>query len=274
MACPEPCNTASCTTTPLPRLPIYHRNPPLSSMTPSLNGLTGACLSGKPGVAPLQGFVQELIRRSRTSGTVLQTALCYIEAVRRNPQRSQAHPPQPGRKLHTRNPPRMANWRHQNRPPRRHFFAPAGPLSHPLSWRQIFSRIGATPTEPGRNSLVSVLVRLAGAKRRLAMLWVGKQSGKPLARSRSHADLSFGTMNLYGTSSRTIGRSRTLPSIGTGCSNAQAFPVALTPPKLDPYQEWLILNQSCLEAEEEEPTPVAAERMSVAPMSAAAAQFL
>jgi len=77
-------------------------------------------------------------------------------------------------------------------------------------------------------------------------------------------------MNLYGTSSRTIGRSRTLPSIGTERSNAQAFPVALTPPKLDPYQEWLILNQSRLEAEEEEeeePTPVAAERMSVAPMS-------
>ncbi|KAF9653202.1 hypothetical protein BDM02DRAFT_3071137, partial [Thelephora ganbajun] len=34
-------------------------------------------------VVPLHGFVQELIRRSRTSGTVLQTALCYIEAVRR-----------------------------------------------------------------------------------------------------------------------------------------------------------------------------------------------
>jgi len=51
-------------------------------------------------------------------------------------------------------------------------------------------------------------------------------------------------------------------------SNAQTLPVALTPPKLDPYQEWLILNQSRLEAEEEEeeePTPVAAERMSVAP---------
>jgi len=28
MACLEPCNTASCTTTPLPCLPIYRRNPP------------------------------------------------------------------------------------------------------------------------------------------------------------------------------------------------------------------------------------------------------
>jgi len=58
--------------------------------------------------------------------------------------------------------------------------------------------------------------------------------------------------------------------MGTECSNAQTFPVALTPPKLDPYQEWLALNQSRLEAEEEEeeePTPMAVECMSVAPMS-------
>ncbi|KAF7782338.1 hypothetical protein Agabi119p4_1714 [Agaricus bisporus var. burnettii] len=31
---------------------------------------------------PIKGFVHEVIRRSRTSGCVLQTALCYIEAVR------------------------------------------------------------------------------------------------------------------------------------------------------------------------------------------------
>jgi len=64
-----------------------------------------------------------------------------------------------------------------------------------------------------------------------------------------------------------IGRSRTLPSIGTESSNAQTFPVAPSPPKLDPYQEWLVLNQSRLEAEEEEEvenTPMAVECMSVA----------
>lgn len=44
--------------------------------------------------------------------------------------------------------------------------------------------------------------------------------------------------------------------------------MALTPPKLDPYQEWLILNQSRLEAEEgeeEQLTPMAVECMSVVP---------
>jgi len=31
---------------------------------------------------PIKGFVHEVIRRSRTSGCVLQTALCYLEAIR------------------------------------------------------------------------------------------------------------------------------------------------------------------------------------------------
>ena len=88
-------------------------------------------------------------------------------------QRSRAHPCHPGRKLHTRNPPRIANCRRQNRPSRHHFFAPVGLSSHPLSWRQNFSRTGATPIEPGRNFLVSALARLGGAKRPSAMLWNG-----------------------------------------------------------------------------------------------------
>lgn len=33
-------------------------------------------------VTSMRGFVQEVLRRSRTSGSVLQTALCYLEAVR------------------------------------------------------------------------------------------------------------------------------------------------------------------------------------------------
>jgi len=68
---------------PSPIPPSTVETPPLSSMAPSLNGPNGACLSGKPGVAPLQGFFQELIHHSHTSGTALQTALCYIEAVGR-----------------------------------------------------------------------------------------------------------------------------------------------------------------------------------------------
>ncbi len=33
-------------------------------------------------LAPIKGFVHEVLRRSRTSGCVLQTALCYLEAIR------------------------------------------------------------------------------------------------------------------------------------------------------------------------------------------------
>lgn len=33
-------------------------------------------------VVPMKGFVHEVLRRSRTSGSVLQTALCYLEAIR------------------------------------------------------------------------------------------------------------------------------------------------------------------------------------------------
>jgi hypothetical protein len=31
---------------------------------------------------PLKIFVHEVLKRSRTSGSIMQTALCYIEAVR------------------------------------------------------------------------------------------------------------------------------------------------------------------------------------------------
>ncbi|KAH7929900.1 hypothetical protein BV22DRAFT_1109651 [Leucogyrophana mollusca] len=33
-------------------------------------------------LVPMKGFVHEVLRRSRTSGSVLQTALCYLEAIR------------------------------------------------------------------------------------------------------------------------------------------------------------------------------------------------
>lgn len=38
--------------------------------------------SDAQGSVPIKGFVHEVIRRSRTSGCVLQTALCYLEAIR------------------------------------------------------------------------------------------------------------------------------------------------------------------------------------------------
>ena len=88
-------------------------------------------------------------------------------------RRSRMHPCHPRKKHLPRNLPRIVDWYRQNRSSRHHSFAPAGLFSHPLSWRRNFSRTGATPIEPGRNSLVSALVKLADAKRPSAMLWIG-----------------------------------------------------------------------------------------------------
>lgn len=69
-----------------PPLPPPPPSKPLLSPLPSpLNGLTPACLSGNPGTTLLQGFVQELIRCSRPSETVLQTTLRCIEVVCQKP---------------------------------------------------------------------------------------------------------------------------------------------------------------------------------------------
>ena len=260
---------------PSPISPSTIETPPLSPLAPSLNGPTPACVSGKADVAPLHGFVQELIRRSRTSGTVLQTALCYIEAVRRKlPKIASASVAS----VNETTPGESSQDGELAAPeplvpspllcPRRTFLASLILASKFLQDRCYSNRAwaklsGLSPREVGRceKALGDALEW---------RLWVGKQSGKPLVRSRSHADLSFGVTNPCGASSRTIGRSRTFPSIGTECSNAKTFPVALTPPRLDPYQEWLILNQSRLEAEEEEeeePTPMAVECISVVPMT-------
>ena len=260
---------------PSPVSPSTVETPPLSPLAPSLDSPTVGCVSGKPGIAPLQGFVQELIRRSRTSGTVLQTALCYIEAVRRKLPKIASASASPVKET-------TAEGSSQDDElatpeslvpspllcPRRTFLASLILASKFLQDRCYSNRAwaklsGLSPREVGRceKALGDALEW---------RLWVGKQSGKPLVRSRSHADLSFGTTNPCAASSRTIGRSRTFHSIGTECSNAQMFPVVLAPPKLDPYQEWLILNRSRLEAEEgeeEEPTPMVVECMSVVPMT-------
>ncbi|KAJ3571691.1 hypothetical protein NP233_g3590 [Leucocoprinus birnbaumii] len=41
-----------------------------------------SCGTDARAIVPIKGFVHEVIRRSRTSGYVLQTALCYLEAIR------------------------------------------------------------------------------------------------------------------------------------------------------------------------------------------------
>jgi len=259
------------TTALFPYFSPHHQNPPLlSPLAPPPNGPTPACVSGKTGVAPLHGVMQELIHHLRTSGTVLQTTLCYVETVRRKlPKIASA----PVASVNETTPGGSSQGGKMAIPeplvpspllcPRCTSLASLILASNFLQDRCYSNRAwaklsGLSPHEVGR-------CEKAPGDAPEWRLWVGKQYGKPLVRSRSHADLSFGATNPCGTSSRTIGTSRTLPSIGTECSNAKTFPVALISPKLDPYQEWLILNQSCLEAEAEEPTPMAVERISVVP---------
>lgn len=56
-----------------------HRMSGSTSISPSSSG----CGTDPRGnLVPIKGFVHEVIRRSRTSGCVLQTALCYLEAIR------------------------------------------------------------------------------------------------------------------------------------------------------------------------------------------------
>ena len=71
---------------PLPSLPS---SSPCLSLRFSAASVTSECSkdteqtsSPKNCLLPIKGFVHEVLRRSRTSGYVLQTALCYIEALR------------------------------------------------------------------------------------------------------------------------------------------------------------------------------------------------
>ncbi|KAF7315456.1 hypothetical protein MIND_00060500 [Mycena indigotica] len=67
-----------------PEIPL----PPRASHLPTS---ASPLLRGEPDITsglhrnnlvPMKGFVHEVLRRSRTSGSVLQTALCYLEAIR------------------------------------------------------------------------------------------------------------------------------------------------------------------------------------------------
>lgn len=64
--------------TPAPCIPdSYSLHSPKIPLTPGSSDQAPRC-----DVAPMKGFVHEVLRRSRTSGSVLQTALCYLEAIR------------------------------------------------------------------------------------------------------------------------------------------------------------------------------------------------
>ncbi|KAL4267748.1 Cyclin N-terminal domain-containing protein [Pleurotus pulmonarius] len=67
------------------------REPPSPPSTPSPTSRksddnriadTSASANTQHGLVPIKGFVHEVLRRSRTSACVLQTALCYLEAIR------------------------------------------------------------------------------------------------------------------------------------------------------------------------------------------------
>ena len=69
--------------------PITNSNTPTTNLSPA--SLRSASTNQVPiQSAPdsrssqvhIKGFVHEVLRHSRTSGTVLQTALCYLEAIR------------------------------------------------------------------------------------------------------------------------------------------------------------------------------------------------
>lgn len=72
---------------PSPVSPSTQHSPPDSSSPPSTSATQceqeATCMFGsRSNLVPIKGFVHEVLRRSRTSGCVLQTALCYLEAIR------------------------------------------------------------------------------------------------------------------------------------------------------------------------------------------------
>ncbi|GJE92217.1 hypothetical protein PsYK624_083700 [Phanerochaete sordida] len=66
---------------PSPRSPSTQASPFCSPPLPHQTSSPGGCIQGDH-LMPIRGFVHEVLRRSRTSTGVLQTALCYLEAVR------------------------------------------------------------------------------------------------------------------------------------------------------------------------------------------------
>lgn len=71
-------STTIVTASSLASIPTH--TPPSSTAPPAL--LQTGTTSDLRNLVPLRGFVHEVLRRSRTSGCVLQTALCYLEAIR------------------------------------------------------------------------------------------------------------------------------------------------------------------------------------------------
>jgi PHO85 cyclin-5 len=102
-------------------------------------------------------------------------------------------------------------------------------------------------------------------------LWVGKGAGKSLVRSRSEHDIlalsAAGTAR--GTAGRMLGRARTVPCIGSDSQALSPSPISMTTPQpqLDPYQEWLVVNQDRLLQEDlDESSNVFSNNVDYTPM--------
>jgi hypothetical protein len=72
---------------PSPVTPSTHQSPPSPSHSPQTNSISSnqynaLNANARNNLVPLRGFVHKVLGRSRTSGSVLQTALCYLEAIR------------------------------------------------------------------------------------------------------------------------------------------------------------------------------------------------
>jgi hypothetical protein len=74
---PSPLSPSTRPSPPSPSAPIPYPAPSIPPDQDLLNNL-----DSRDNVLPIKGFVHEVLRRSRTSGCVLQTALCYLEAIR------------------------------------------------------------------------------------------------------------------------------------------------------------------------------------------------
>lgn len=82
-----PTFTTRNTQLPSPISPTTQPSPITSPLAPYSNQALrstecGSAHTQRCDIAPMRGFVHEVLRRSRTSGSVLQTALCYLEAIR------------------------------------------------------------------------------------------------------------------------------------------------------------------------------------------------
>jgi len=83
----KPCRNTQLPSPISPSAPSPSISPVPPSLTPALQ-LTLSDQDTRMGsdscnnLVPIKGFVHEVLRRSRTSGCVLQTALCYLEAIR------------------------------------------------------------------------------------------------------------------------------------------------------------------------------------------------